>query len=72
MIKLYEVRFYLEDGSTLHVLRAAGSAEEAKGSAHSTLQSASRAVGPNSVVAANWKWDEITVSEVSLTNEQPA
>jgi hypothetical protein len=72
MIRLYEVRFHLENGSALNVLMAAGSADEAKGFAHSTLQAASRPVGSMSVITATWKWDEITVTEVSITELQPA
>lgn len=66
MIRLYEVRFELENGSSLNVLMAAGSADEAKDFANSTLQAVSEPKGNGDCMRYCWKYDEITVREISL------
>lgn len=71
MIRLYEVRFQLENGSALNVLMAAGSADEAKGFAHDTLRAASEPRHEGDVIQYNWHFDEITVSEVMLASDAP-
>lgn len=72
MIKLYEVRFELEDGSTLNVLMAAGSPDEAKTWAHTTLMKASEPRADRDALRYCWRFDEITVSEVTLTEDVAA
>lgn len=67
MIKLYEVKFDLDNGQTLSMLVAGGSAGEAKGAAHSILIAASEPRGIGDAIKFNWRWDEITASEVIIS-----
>lgn len=60
----YEVHFQLENGHTLHVTVAAMSDVEAIAEADRLLRGSFRALGPSSVVAANWHFDEITADPV--------
>lgn len=80
-MQTYEVHFALENGHTLHLLVAAMSEAEAIADADKLLRESFRALGPSSVVAANWHFDEITAqpvivapigSRLSLFLAQPA
>lgn len=70
MIKLFEVRFELENGSTLSVLMAAGTAEEAKRFAADTLRATAEPRADRDALRYCWRYDEITVREVEI-NELP-
>lgn len=72
MIKLYEVSFELESGNRLNVLMAAPSQDEAKRAAHDTLCHASEPKGVGDALRYCWRFDEITVREVTLTEERAA
>lgn len=66
MIKLYEVRFELENGSTLNVLMAAGSPDEAKGWAADALRASAEPRADRDALRYCWRFDEITVREVEI------
>ena len=72
MIKLYEVCFELENSSRLYVLMVAGSADEAKKSAHDTLCAAAEPRNVGDAIQYNWRFGEITARVVEINTPIPA
>jgi hypothetical protein len=67
MIKLFEVKVPLLDGYTMSVLMASPDADTAKGEVGKQLRASSEPRGIGDCIQFNWRHDEMTATEVVIS-----